>query len=62
MLPEREMYRIIEIKQAVEAELLNRAGVNGVDIGFKYVNGHKTDQIAIRVFVAHKCDVSPQER
>jgi len=62
MLPEREMYKIIEIKQTAEAELLNRAGINGVDIGFKYVNGHKTDQIAIRVLVAHKRDVSPEER
>jgi hypothetical protein len=47
---------IREIKQAQEADLLKRAGVTGVDIGYKYVGGKKTDVLAIRVYVAEKKD------
>lgn len=49
-------------KQAAEAELLNRPGVTGVDIGYKEVNGKPTDVIAIRVLVQNKRDVRPDER
>lgn len=53
---------ILQIKKAVEAELLQRPGVTGVDVGYKYVNGQKTDQIAIRVLVEEKKDVPPEQR
>lgn len=46
------------IKQAIEAELMKRSGVTGVDIGPKYVNGEKTDEIVIRVYVAEKKGVA----
>jgi catechol 2,3-dioxygenase-like lactoylglutathione lyase family enzyme len=49
--------RIIEMKEAAERELLARDGVTGVDVGFKYVAGSRTDTIAIRVFVRTKRDV-----
>jgi hypothetical protein len=41
--------------------LLKRPGVTGVDIGPKYVNGEKTDEIVIRVYVAQKKGVSKYE-
>ena len=49
-------------KQAAEAELLNRPGVTGVDIGYKEVDGRLTDVIAIRVLVQNKRDVRPEDR
>lgn len=53
---------IVRIKESVEGDLLKRPGVTGVDVGFKYVGGKKTNQIAIRVLVAEKKDVPPAER
>jgi len=48
---------IRKVKEAVEAELLTQPGVTGVDIGYKYVDGEKTDELAIRVLVEEKKDV-----
>ncbi|MEG4940719.1 hypothetical protein [Microcoleus sp. F4-D5] len=45
---------IKNLKQSIEAELLRRPGVTGVDIGYKYVNGERTDEIVIRVYVTKK--------
>lgn len=45
---------IISQKQASQDELLKLSGVTGVDVGYKYVNGKRTDQIAIRVMVSKK--------
>jgi hypothetical protein len=53
---------IIRIKRAAERELLARPGVRGVDVGYKYVGGERTDEIAIRVYVEHKRDVPAEER
>ena len=50
--------RIQRVKDEAEQELLKIPGVTGVDIGNKYVNGEKTDTIAIRVYVERKRDVS----
>lgn len=50
------------IKQEAEAELLNRPGVTGVDIGYKEVSGKPTNVIAIRVLVENKRDVRPDDR
>jgi hypothetical protein len=41
-------------KADAEQELLKLPGVNAVDVGYKYVNGEKTDEIAIRVHVSKK--------
>lgn len=41
-------------KESVEMELLQRPGITGVDIGPKIVDGKKTDELAIRVYVAEK--------
>ena len=48
-------------KEEVEADLLARPGVTGVDIGYKEVGGHPTDVVAIRVLVEKKRDVAPDE-
>ena len=42
------------VKEAREEELLHIPGVTGVDIGRKFVGGDKTDELAIRVYVAEK--------
>ena len=52
------------IKEAAEAKLLERSGVTGVDIGAKYVDGKKTDELSIRVYVVEKKkkeDVLPED-
>jgi hypothetical protein len=52
---------IRRIKTEVEAELLKLPGVTGIDVGYKYVGGKKTDILAIRVYVAEKKDVSAED-
>jgi hypothetical protein len=55
--------KAVTVKSSVEADLLKRPGVTGVDVGYKYVNGQRTDEIAIRVFVkAKRKNVSQAER
>ncbi len=48
---------IRRIKAEVEGELLKLPGVTGVDIGYKYIGGKKTDILAIRILVKRKKDV-----
>lgn len=45
-----------KVKEMVEAELLTRPGVTGVDIGYKVTNGERTDILSIRIYVASKRD------
>lgn len=60
---EKSLSEIQVMKETAEAELLKRQGVTGVDIGYKYVNGKKTDEIAIRVLVEEKKkDISKDEK
>jgi hypothetical protein len=49
---------LVAAKEAVEAELLSRAGVTGVGIGLKEVGGEATGELAIRVMVERKMDVA----
>ncbi len=58
----QDLSKIVQIKEAAEADLLKRPGVTAVDVGYKYVGGQKTDQIAIRVHVAEKKNVSPDQK
>ena len=53
---------MVRAKERTEAELLKRPGVTGVDIGFKEVNGEKTNTVAIRVLVEKKRDVAAKDR
>ena len=58
----QDLDKIKQTKRAAEADLLNRPGVIGVDVGYRYVGGVKTDEIVIRVHVAEKKDVSPDQK
>ena len=44
----------IQAKSGAENELLKIPGVNAVDVGYKYVNGQRTNEISIRVHVSKK--------
>jgi len=56
----KNLEEIKRVKQEVESDLLKLPGVTGVDVGYKYVDGKKTDILAIRVYVEKKKD--PQEK
>jgi hypothetical protein len=47
---------IRRVKQAHEQRLLSLPGVTGVDIGYKIVNGQKTNELVIRIYVEEKKD------
>src|SRR5712692_5831152 len=53
---------IVAVKESVVADLLKRLGVTGVDVGYKYVGGKRTDEISVRVLVREKKDVPADER
>ena len=54
-LTTREKVRCV--KQQVEDDLLKIPGVVGVDVGFKVIDGKKTDVLAILIYVEEKKDV-----
>lgn len=49
-----ELREIIKQKDAAEKDLFKLEGVNGVDVGFKYKDGKRTDEVTIRVLVGRK--------
>jgi hypothetical protein len=54
---------IIATKKAIAGDWLGRPGVTGMDVGFKYVGGKQTADVAIRLFVSKKlAEVTPGER
>ncbi len=53
-----EPRELLAVKERYEKSLLAKPNVTGVDVGFKYVGGKRTDEIAIRVFVKKKGDVA----
>lgn len=59
-MPTREEIR--RVKKAVEADLLNRPGVTGVDVNYKQVKGKKTGDLAIVVYVEKKGTFEEQDR
>jgi len=59
----KELNEIIKQKEAAEAMLFKLKGVTGVDVGYKYKNGKRTDEISIRVHVkAKKKTVNAKEK
>jgi hypothetical protein len=60
----KTLSEIRPVKEAREVELLRLPGVTGVGIGPKIVDGKKTDDLSIRVFVAEKkeLDSVPEEQ
>jgi hypothetical protein len=54
---------IVEIKESATNDWLSRSGVTGMDVGFKYVGGKRTADVAIRLFVRKKiAKVADEER
>jgi hypothetical protein len=51
---QQQVERLLVIKEQNETSLLAKPNVVGVDVGFKYVGGERTSEIAIRVFVTKK--------
>jgi hypothetical protein len=59
----KEHQDIIAAKEAVKGAWLGRSGVTGMDVGFKYVGGKRTEDVAVRLFVRKKlAKVAPTER
>src|SRR5258708_12372701 len=58
----QDVSKIVQVKEAAEADLLKRPGFTAVDVGSKYGGGKKTGEVAIRVHVAKKKDVSPDQK
>ena len=52
---------IVDAQMRAAPELLGLPGVQGVDVGFKWIEGKPTSQVAIRVFVESKRDDLPSE-
>lgn len=53
-----DLDQIRDIKKEAEPDLLKIPGVTGVGIGYKYVNGKKTDVLAILIYVEHENSVT----
>jgi hypothetical protein len=50
---------IIKQKEVSQASLLKLPGVTGIDVGYKYVGGQRTDEVSIRVMVTKKKKTVP---
>jgi Bacterial SH3 domain len=58
-----EIQEIITQKREIERELLGRSGIIGVDVGYKYKAGKRTQQVVIRVYVSEKqANISKADR
>ncbi len=58
----KKLTEMRKVKKASETDILERPGITGVDIGYKYKSGKKTGDLAIRVFVKEKKDVPEEEK
>jgi hypothetical protein len=55
---------ILQVKQRYESELMTRANVVGVGVGFKSTSGQETDTLSVVVNVSHKvplAELSPKD-
>jgi hypothetical protein len=52
----KSLDEIRRIKAEAEEDLLKLPGVEGVDVGYKYVGDEKKDELVIRVYVSEKKD------
>jgi hypothetical protein len=50
----KTLAEIRPVKEAQEQQIFERAGVTGVDIGYKMVGGKRTEELAIRIYVDKK--------
>lgn len=53
---------VVAVKNAVERELFRLSGVTAVDVNYRAVNGRRTDELAIVVWVRRKKYVHASER
>ncbi|MEJ0076940.1 MAG: hypothetical protein WDO17_16145 [Alphaproteobacteria bacterium] len=58
----KPLSEILIAKRGVEDKLLSQPGVTGVDVGYKYVGGERTDDLAIRVMVEKKKTSVPNDQ
>ena len=49
-----ELKQAHDVKKEFEAELKNKANVTGVGVGYKIINGKRTNQVCVRVYVSKK--------
>lgn len=62
--PETSMDRVQEVKQLHEADLMSKANVVGVGVGYRQKEGKPTDQLGLIVLVERKqppAELSPQD-
>ena len=57
----KALSEVIAAKESVEERILKQPGVTGIDVGYKYVGGHRTEEVAIRVMVEKKNVAVPAE-
>lgn len=55
----KPLNEVVALKESLEEQLLRKPGVTAVDVGFKYVAGQRTEEVAIRVMVERKTDAVP---
>ena len=48
------MEEVRKVKEKYEAELMRKKGVTGCSIGYRYVDGKRTDQLCIICYVTEK--------
>jgi len=60
-MDQKKVENLLKVKEANEKMLLNKPNVVGVDVGYKYVGGKRTDEIATRVFVKKKMTVAQND-
>lgn len=56
------MEKVRRVKRKYEADLMEKSGVVGVAIGYKYVDGKKTNQLCIICYVVDKKSESALEK
>ncbi|NOX44325.1 MAG: hypothetical protein GXO72_01115, partial [Caldiserica bacterium] len=62
----RDLVELVELKRRYERDLLRKAGVRGVGVGYKVVGGEVTGELAVVVLVTRKIrpleDIHPKDR
>ena len=61
MFMKKEQDDILVTKESTKNDWLNRPGVTGMGVGFKYVGGKRTKEVVICLFVRKKLKKLPSE-
>lgn len=54
MEKQQDIHQVMQVKQKYQRVLMNLANVVGVGVGFKYVNGQRTDTLSVVANVTKK--------